>query len=75
MAVSITSTSGQWFNTSRGFGLPMIIARSARFCGSATAREFEPSWIRRKMVALINSDQVGKDGDGRVQSLQASGPV
>jgi len=25
----------------------------------------EPSWIRRKMFALINSDRVGKDGAGR----------
>jgi len=27
--------------------------------------ELEPSWIRRKMFALINSDQVRRDGAGR----------
>ena len=32
--------------------------------------ELEPSWIRRKMFALINSDRVGRDGAGRVSLLR-----
>ena len=35
--------------------------------------ELEPSWIRRKMFALINSDQVGRDGAGRVSLLRLQG--
>ena len=35
--------------------------------------ELEPSWIRRKMFALINSDQVGRDGTGRVSLLRLQG--
>ena len=35
--------------------------------------ELEPSWIRRKMFALINSDRVGKDGAGRVSLLRLQG--
>jgi len=32
--------------------------------------ELEPSWIRRRMVAQIHSDQVGRDGAGRVGLLR-----
>jgi hypothetical protein len=35
--------------------------------------EVEPSWIRRRMVAQIHSDQVGKDGAGRVSLLKLQG--
>ena len=32
--------------------------------------ELEPSWIRRRMAALINSKQVDRDGAGRVSLLR-----
>jgi hypothetical protein len=35
--------------------------------------ELEPSWIRRKMFALINSNQVGRDGAGRCSLLRLQG--
>jgi hypothetical protein len=35
--------------------------------------EVEPSWIRRKMFALINSDRVGNHGAGRLSLLRLQG--
>jgi hypothetical protein len=35
--------------------------------------ELEPSWIRRRMAAQIHSDQVAKDGAGRISLLRLQG--